>query len=284
LIRSTAIDAVIVSTPPSVHAEITVAALEAGKHVLCEKPLARNVAECSDMVAAAARTGNLLATGFNYRFYPSMLKARELLESGLIGRLDHIRAYTGYSAHDHDHDWLHDQTVMGGGALRDNGIHLIDLTCHFLGDVADIQGFGSNAVWGFDGCEDNGFALLRNQNGNIATLQASWTEWRGYQLLIELYGTKGCIRAWCFPMMVHAYFSAETGGKTKRKIWLFPRTQVMEKMKTYRWVVVDSFIREFEAFEQATNGRQTLLATGADGLLAVKVAQHATAGSQLNAA
>src|SRR5688572_18502139 len=91
------VDAVIVSTPPSLHAEMCIAALEAGKHVLCEKPLARSPAECRAITDTARESGLFLATGFNYRFYPSMRRARELLDSGIIGALDHIRSYSGYS-------------------------------------------------------------------------------------------------------------------------------------------------------------------------------------------
>src|SRR5205085_9105725 len=158
-----------VSTPPSLHAEMSIAALRAGKHVLCEKPLARTVEECRAMISAAQASGAILATGFNYRFYPSVLKARELLDSGLIGKVDHIRSYTGYSATAHNHPWLHDAAVMGGGTLRDNGIHLLDLTCYFLGDVAEMQGAASGLVWGFPGCEDNGCVVMRNRRGAIAT-------------------------------------------------------------------------------------------------------------------
>jgi len=92
------------------------------------------------MIAAAHQSKRLLATGFNYRFDPSILKARELLDSGIIGELDHVRSYTGYSATEHTHTWLHEADTMGGGALRDNGIHRIDLTRYFLGEVASVQG------------------------------------------------------------------------------------------------------------------------------------------------
>ena len=136
LISRPDVDVVIVSTPPHLHAEMTIAALENGKHVLCEKPLARDSGECRRMLEAAAKAGRSLATGFNYRFYPSVEKARALLDSGVIGELDHIRAYAGYSATAHHQAWLHDAAAMGGGALRDNGIHLIDLTRWFLGEVA----------------------------------------------------------------------------------------------------------------------------------------------------
>ncbi|NIV10091.1 MAG: Gfo/Idh/MocA family oxidoreductase, partial [Aliifodinibius sp.] len=207
LVSEENLDAVIVSTPPHLHAEMCIAALDAGKHVLCEKPLAKNISECQDMVATAKTTGCFLATGFNYRFYPSMIKARQLLDSGIIGPLDHIRSYAGYSAREHGQEWLHDEKIMGGGALRDNGIHLIDLTCYFLNDVTEVKGFSSNSVWQFPGCEDNGFALIRNRRGSVAILQASWNEWRGYRMLVEIYGKLGCIRAYCFPMFVQVIWS-----------------------------------------------------------------------------
>src|SRR5262249_48472870 len=96
-----AIDVVVVSTPPSSHADVCVAALGKGKDVLCEKPLARNAEESRLIVEAARRAGRLVATGFNYRFYPSIVKAREVLDAGVIGRLDHVRSYAGYSATEH---------------------------------------------------------------------------------------------------------------------------------------------------------------------------------------
>jgi predicted dehydrogenase len=266
------LDVVIVSTPPSSHAEIAIAALGAGKHVLCEKPLARNPIECRSMTDAAARAGRVLATGFNYRFYPPALKARELVDSGVLGRIDHVRAYTGYSAATHHQAWLHDAAEMGGGALRDNGIHLIDLTRWFLGDVAEISGRTSGGVWGFDGCEDNGFAILRGVSGATATLQASWTEWLGYQFRVEVYGTLGALRLRCFPMLLDAAWSAERGGKAVRRRWWFSKVHVMEKLRSYRWVVVESFVLELETMARAIAGEKTPLATGIDGLRAVEIA------------
>lgn len=275
LIRRADVDAVIVSTPPSLHAEMTIAALRAGKHVLCEKPLARTLEECREMVNAAQQTGRFLATGFNYRFYPSVMKARELVDSGIIGKVDHIRSYTGYSATAHNHPWLHDAKVMGGGTLRDNGIHLLDLTCYFLGDVAEAQGAASGLVWGFPGCEDNGCVLLRNHRGAVATAQATWNEWRGYRFQIEITGERGTIDLSCFPMITRATWAAERGGRPQRKSWYFPMVHLMEHLKSYRWVVVESFLHEFEQFEKAVRGEPNAVATGQDGLLTVQVAQAA---------
>lgn len=284
MIRRPDVDAVIVSTPPSLHAEMTVEALRAGKHVLCEKPLARTPEECARMVDAAERSRRLLATGFNYRFYPSIAKARELLDSGLIGELDHVRSYAGYSATDHNHAWLHDAEVMGGGALHDNGIHLIDLTRYFLGEVAETNGFASESVWRFNGCEDNGFALLRSTAGKIASLQASWTEWSGYRFAIEIYGTRGCIKTSCFPMLTKAVWGDAPDGPKRRKSWLFAKVHLMEHLKSYRWVVVKSFVEEFDAFRRTLNGELTPLASGIDGMRAVEIAWAAAHDKQAQAA
>ena len=195
--------------------------------------------------------GRTLATGFNYRFYPSFRLARDLLDRGVIGALDHIRSYGGYSATSHNQPWVHDAATVGGGALRDIGIHLIDLTRDFLGDVASVQGVATGRVWNYPGCEDNGFAILRNRQGNVATVHASWTEWRRYQFRVEIYGTRGCIRATCFPMMTQVVWAPETGGRTQSKTDWFPRWALGEKLRSYRWVVVESFVQEFAAFAAA---------------------------------
>ncbi|HWP48969.1 MAG TPA: Gfo/Idh/MocA family oxidoreductase [Candidatus Limnocylindrales bacterium] len=276
LVHREEVEAVIISTPPHFHAEMCREALKAGKHVLCEKPLARTPDECQSILEVEKQSGRFLATGFNYRFYPSIQKARKLLDSGIIGTLDHIRSYTGYSAAEHNQSWLHESEIMGGGAFRDNGIHLIDLTCYFLGEVAEVKGFATNGVWEFKGCEDNGFALLRSTTGKIASLQASWTEWRGYRLSIEIYGTRGCIRTRCFPMLTQVLWSPERGGPIRRKTYFFPLTFIQEHLRSYRWIVIRSFIQEFQAFSRAIRGERTELATGYDGLRAVEIAYAAS--------
>lgn len=269
------VDAIVISTPPSSHAEIGMAAMRAGKHVICEKPLARTTEECQAMVDAAASTGRVLATGFNYRFYPSVLKAREFFEAGAIGELDHMRAYTGYSATAHNHPWLHDADVMGGGTLRDNGIHLIDTALYFFGDPVDVQGYGTNDVWKFPGCEDNGFVIARNAQDKVLTLQSSWTEWAGYKFSIEIYGSKGCIRIRCFPMITQVV-TGGLGAKTQSKqSFYFPKVHFMEHLKSYRWIVLESFVVEFDEFRLAIEGKKSRVASGHDGLRSVDLAYRA---------
>lgn len=267
------VDVVIVSTPPSVHGDMCVRALEAGKHVLCEKPLARTPEECRVMVAAAARAGKILATGFNYRFYPSFLLAREYMAAGAIGELSHIRSYGGYSATGHNQPWVHDADVVGGGALHDIGIHLIDLTRSFLGGVSEVVRFDSGSVWEYPDCEDNGFLLMRSPQGRVASLHASWTEWGRYQFLIELVGSRGSIRVSCFPMRLELLQSDTRGGKVRRRIHRFPGVMLGEHLRSYRWVVTRSFIQELDAFTARVAGRPSLVATGEDGLRALEIAR-----------
>lgn len=272
LVQRENVDAVIVSTPPSLHTEMCIEALNSGKHVLCEKPLARNPKECQMILEVAQQSGRFLATGFNYRFYPSIRKAWELLDAGMIGDLDHIRGYAGYSAADHGQLWVHDVNVVGGGALFDNGIHLIDLTCYFLGEVAEVKGFSSNKVWGFQGCEDNGFALLRSQTGKIASVHASWTEWRRYKFLLEIYGTRGCILASCFPMRTQVVLTEHGNGSKYRKTHFFLKSFLMEHLRSYRWVVEQSLAQELAAFHRSIQGETTQIATGYDGMRAGDIA------------
>jgi predicted dehydrogenase len=275
-------DLVLISTPPPLHAEMCVEAFHRGKHVLCEKPLARNPEEGLQILEAARQAGRHLATGFNYRFYPGIALARRILKSGRIGELDHIRSYGGHpGGSEFTHPWVHDVKVMGGGALVDNGIHIIDLTRHFLGEVAEVKGFRSSGVWKYEGCEDNGFALLRSPAGKIATLQASWTEWRGYQFRIEIYGTRGCVCASYPPMLVRAAWFDQPGDPVRRKTSLFPLFQIQERIRSFRWTAIQSFIEEFHALARAIEGEVSDGATGFDGLRALEIA-HAVYESSGN--
>jgi len=270
------LDAVIISTPPSLHAEMCIEAVQMGKHVLCEKPLARTPDECRAMIEAADRHDRTLAVGFNYRFYPSFALAKHLLAEGRIGELSHIRAYAGYSATGHNQPWVKDASVVGGGALHDNGIHLIDLVRWFLGEVEQVQGFATGRVWQYGRAEDNGFLLLRSPHGQVATLHASWTEWGRYEFRIELVGSLGKIVATCFPMRTEVTWTDRVGGRAHTRRHGFLGTMVGEHARSYRWVVARSFRREFEAFASAVAGLTPVIATGKDGLRAIEIACAAT--------
>ena len=283
LIAREDVDAVIVSTPPSLHAEMCIVAAEAGKHVLCEKPLALDSREGKAIVAAAERCRVSIATGFNYRFYPSFKLAKQLLAEGRIGPLDHIRSFGGYSASSHNQPWVHDVRTAGGGALRDIGIHLLDLTCDFMGPVVDVHGMSTGSVWKYPGCEDNGFALLRGASGVVASVQASWTEWRKYRFSVELYGPLGFIQATCFPMTTEVRWSSEVSGPQRSQTERFLGTMINEKLHSYRRIVVDSFIEEHAAFARYAAGEPSRVASAFDGMRTLEIVEMALAGTPAGA-
>ncbi len=276
------VDAVIVSTHPPLHEEMCVAALEQGKHVLCEKPLARNPEECRRILDAAQKSGKHLATGFNYRYYQSIVTAREILDSGRIGRLDHIRSFAGHpGGKEFTAPWVYDPSTMGGGALVDNGIHILDLTLYFLGKVSEVKGYRTSNVWEKGLCEDNAFALLKNPDGPVASLQASWTEWRGYRFWIEIFGTRGCVRASYPPMLAECRWFEKLEDPPRREFFWYPVFQVIERVKSYRYTLLNSIVAELREFVHvATTGTKPVVAaTGYDGLRATSVAHAVYASS-----
>ena len=173
---------------------------------------------------------------------------------------------------------MHNFEEMGGGTLRDNGIHLIDLTSYFIGGVDGVKGYASNTVWKFPGCEDNGYAVLENSSGRYAILHSSWTEWEKYKFLIDIYGTKGEIHISCFPMITRVSQVDQNTGKVSQRIHNFRKVFIMEHLRSYRWVVVQSFMLEFESFVQAISGKSTPIALAQDGVKAVAIAEAISNG------
>lgn len=271
------IDAVIVSTPPNLHHAHCVAALRAGKHVLCEKPLAPTVAEARDMVRIAEACGQVLATGFNYRFYPGVARARELMAQGQLGDVVYVKSYAGHpGGPEFTHPWVRNPKIVGGGALMDNGIHVADLTLHFLGGFTLGCGLRSESVWQFTGSEDNGFVLARGDDGRIGMVHASWSAWRGYQWRVEVCATKGALEISYPPMLLMQYERPVGAAKRgRRRIHAFPTFQLKERLRSYRWTLVQSFISEQLDFAARLQGKPFVGATGADGLHAVELAQSA---------
>jgi predicted dehydrogenase len=129
-------------------APVTIASLESGKHVLCEKPLGRNFAEAEQMVAAAGKTGRILKTGFNHRHHPAVWKARELVRQGAIGPLMFIRAVYGHGGPPgYEKEWRADANLSGGGELLDQGVHILDLCRWFMSDFAEAFALTGTFFW-----------------------------------------------------------------------------------------------------------------------------------------
>jgi predicted dehydrogenase len=186
------VDLVIVSTVHRALAEITLAAVNAGKHVLVEKPAACRAEDLDPIIAAAERTGVQVRVGFNHRYHPALLKARELVKGGVTGDLMYVRGRYGHGGRlGYEKEWRADPEQSGGGELLDQGVHLIDLARSFLGDFVEVEGLAHTYFWRMP-VEDNGFLLLQTARRQVAFLHASCTEWKNL-FSLEIYGHKAKI-------------------------------------------------------------------------------------------
>lgn len=273
MIASDEVDAVVVSTPPQFHTEMVIASLEAGKHVLCEKPLSNNLEDSRRMVEASRQSGCALATGFNFRYTPPVQFMKETLESGAIGELDHVRAFAGHvGLSEFSAPWEYDKKIMGGGAFMDIGIHMIDLVHYMLGDVTEVYGVATDNIWHLNGSEDNGMALMRNSQGKVASLHSTWAEWKGYKFQIEAYGNKGMVQASYGPMGNMAIYMDEPGGKSTRKVNRYLKNIINDKLKGWQNSVELSVRAELSDFVKFTDGNKGPIASGFDGFRAVEIA------------
>jgi len=184
------VDIVVVATLHDSLAAITLAAVQAGKHVLVEKPAARSAAELEPVITAAKKQGVKVHVGFNHRYHRALQKAKKIVESGELGELMFIRARYGHGARvGYDKEWRADPALSGGGELIDQGPHLIDLSRWFLGDFNEVQGFAHTYYWDMP-VDDNGFMILKTPKQQVAFLHASCTEWKNL-FSMEIYGKDG---------------------------------------------------------------------------------------------
>jgi len=181
---------VIVATTNDALAEVTRFALEAGKHVLVEKPAARTAAELDSVIETAARCRRLVRVGFNHRYHPALQKARELVDAGALGPLMFLRGRYGHGGRlGYEKEWRADPARSGGGELVDQGVHLIDLARWFLGDLTRVEGLAGTYFWDMP-VDDNAFLLLGTSGGQTAFLHVSCSEWKNL-FSLEIYGRSG---------------------------------------------------------------------------------------------
>jgi predicted dehydrogenase len=185
-----AIDAVIIATPQDSQVEIARAAIDAGIHVLVEKPAARHVDELLGLPQLAAERNVRVRVGFNHRYHRAFQDARRLVDSGALGPLLFLRARYGHGGRPgYASEWRAQPQRSGGGELIDQGVHLIDLARWFLGDFVEVSGFAHTYFWDMP-VDDNGFMLLKTAAKQVAFLHVSCTEWKN-TFSWELYGRDG---------------------------------------------------------------------------------------------
>ncbi|SRR5712692_2049153 len=259
------VEAVIVSTTNNWLAPITLEAVRAGKHVLVEKPAARTPEELDPVIAIAESKGLCVQVGFNHRYHPGIVKARELVDGGHLGPLLFVRARYGHGGRlGYEREWRADRKVSGGGELLDQGIHLIDLARWFLGDFEHVTGSVHTYFWNME-VEDNAFLLLRTAQNQVAQLHVSWTEWKNlfsFEICTKLAkleicglgGSYGTERLTFYQMLPRL-------GPPETTIWEYPG-------EDFSWQC------EFQAFSEAACLRKKPATGLRDARAALEVVHH----------
>jgi len=170
-----AVEAVYIATPVFLHAPLTIAALRAGRHVVCEKPMAMNYQEAAEMVRVACETGKTLGVAYYRRFYPKVLRARDLIAAGVIGKpvFAELTCHHWFTAADGYRAWLIDPARAGGGPLYDIASHRIDLLNFLFGRPVRVSATLSNAVHSFN-VEDCATVVVEYDSGVRGLVDVRW--------------------------------------------------------------------------------------------------------------
>jgi len=266
------IEAVIICTPPDSHMPMCTATARQGKHMLCEKPLARSPKEAEAMVAVAQQNRVKLKCGFTLRHHPGIHQARSWLDEDIIGEPIFCRCRYGIGGRpDYDQEWRAKPEISGGGQLMDQGMHALDLARYFLGDFTQAFGFVQTGFWDIAPAEDNAFALLRTAKGQVASIHVSWTQWRNL-FSFEIFGKDGYIRV----EGLGGSYGVEKAILGKRAFLKPFKEEVIEfrgEDKSWR--------EEWREFIASIEEDREPLGSGYDGLVALRLA-HAVYQSASN--
>lgn len=273
LLDRTDVDAIVVATTHDALATIARAAIEAGRHVLVEKPAARTRHEMHDLSELAERHDVRVRVGFNHRYHRAFQRARRLVDAGALGELMYLRARYGHGGRlGYEREWRAQPLRSGGGELLDQGVHLIDLARWFLGDFTHVEGFAHTFFWDMP-VEDNGFLLLRTPTDQVAFLHASCTEWKN-TFSWELYGRSGKLQidglGGSYGVERLTWYRMLPGmGPPDTEVWEYPAED-------------DSWSVEMAEFIEDVRTRRTPAAGLADAMAALEVVERIYAFSRPN--
>ena len=169
--------------------------METGKHVLCEKPLARTLEECRRMIDVSKAAKKVLKCGFNHRHHPAVLEAKRGVDAGRIGNPLFIRCRYGIAGEPgREKEWRADPNAASGGHLMEQGIHAVDLSRWFLGDFDQVACFREAQYWSLGGMEDNAFMMMRTPGGRVSSIHTSLLQWKNL-FSFEVFGEEGFFEA-----------------------------------------------------------------------------------------
>lgn len=191
--KTSEIDVVFVCTYNAFIPDIVCYSLDKGFHVFSEKPPGRNLQDTLRMKSASQKTDKVLKFGFNHRYHNSIIEAKALIDSGLIGDLVCARGVYGKAGNlNFGQEWRNDTSLSGGGILLDQGIHMVDLLGYFMGEFVEIQSAVDHLVWTEMTTEDSAFAILKTEHGQVASLHSSALQWK-HKFDLDLICTNGYI-------------------------------------------------------------------------------------------
>lgn len=249
------LDAALVCTPPATHPEICAELMDAGLHVLCEKPLAVSSAAAEEMIAAAEAKGVLFTMASKFRYVPDVAQAKSIITSGVIGELVLFEnVFTGRV--DMTHRWNSDPEVSGGGVLIDNGTHSVDVSRFFLGEIVAVQAMEGRRIQQLP-VEDTAKMFIQSEGGVLGSIDLSWSVSKELPYYIAAYGSAGTLLV---------------GWRDSR----YRRSGDAE------WTIFGAgydkftaFTRQVENFAGAVRGEEELLVAPEDALASVRVIEAA---------
>lgn len=250
LCRCSEVDVVLVTTPNACHCPDTLTALNSGKHVLCEKPMAMNAAECRTMIAAARDRKLLLGVAQIFRFEESTRRLRERIAAGEIGQPVFARAEFSFAGRHHARDWLTDRAISGGGPIADVGVHCIDALRFILNDeITSVQATGASDA--DSGSVESAAVLnLRFAHGTLASIMASFRA--PYRTPLEFIGESGTLLA---------RDGLTVDRPVKIELWREGSIAGCEEVSNHL-----AYARQVDAFAAALEGKATFPVPGEEGL------------------
>ncbi len=252
------IDVVNICTPSGMHAQMSIDALQAGKHVICEKPMAMNLADADRMIATAKSTGKKLCIVLQNRYNPPMLDLRRLVDEGRLGKILLGNATVRwYRPQEYYEDGWHGTLAMDGGALMNQSVHHIDALQWFIGDVDSVFAHTATLAHKMQ-AEDAGVAVIRFKNGALGTVEGSTLTYpENLEGSVALFGEHGSVKIGGTALNRKSIWKIEGALEHERELLMHDQVDPPSVYGfSHQAVIADMIAALRENREPRTNGRE----------------------------